>query len=197
MNKEQDAGDAKAVSIMLKVFEERIAEAVEREEEIDYKEQKAAEKTQSITRIAMIVCFLLTPFIFVLIATLIFDMGAITYRMQEMSSYVASMRNDFTDVAKLMATMDSSVISMSESIAVIPGIDTQVAGMNGNFSQMVSAMQGITPNVAHINQALNVMEQDMAQMNGLFGHLNYSVHAMGHDVNQMSRPASFMPPFFR
>lgn len=196
MSAQQGVNESEAVSLILKIFEERTAESVSTEEEIDYREQKAAQKTQRITRIALVISFLLTPVIFSLIATLVFDMGEITDRMQKMSGYVASMREDFTEVAGLMTNMDASVTRMSTNISVIPSIDTQVAGMDENFTQMVAAMQGITPNVTQIDQNLTVMEQDMVQMNSLFGQLNYSVLSIGQDVNQMSKPMRFMPPFF-
>lgn len=186
-----------ATTLLLRVFEERIAESVRADETMDFDAQKVMLRTQRISRIAQGVAFIMTPVIFYLIGSLVLDMGTITDRMGQMSTHVSTMDNDFKEVSALMHAMDASVVNMSNNISVIPAINTQIAAMDTNFSQMTVSMQGIAPSVGEINRMLSIMEQDMAQMDALFGHLNYSMLFMGRNVNTMSRPMRWMPSFMK
>lgn len=193
-DKESEAYSSTA--LILQVFEERTAESVQNDEEMDYEAQNAMISTQRISRIALIVSSLLSIAVFYLIGTLVLSMGKITERMQVMTENVAFMDEDFNEVSNLMRKLDSSVIHMSSNISGIPVLGTHVTLIDENFVQMVGAMNGIRPGVGEIDQLLSVMERDMKQMNSVFDQLNYTVGFMARDVNTLSAPIRMMPPFF-
>lgn len=197
MTEQQPPPEPDAVTILLNVFKDRMTDSVKSEEDMDYKAQQAMHKTHKITHFSLYAAFILTPVIFYLIGTLVLDMSTITNRMEVMAADVAAMKSDFDQVSAVMTAIDTSVVNMSRNIAVIPDMDTQVAGMNQDFTLMVGAMGGITPDVNLIDRLLSGMDYDMAQMNNLFGHLNHNVFFMGRDVNTLSSPMRMMPFFGR
>ncbi len=196
MAEETDNGDSGDSSLLIfRIIEQRLSEAVTREEDIDFRGVRDSRHTFLIGRTALIITMLLAPPVFYLIWTLVGDMGLITERMEHMKVQVAEMRQDFDEVALRMDRIDGAVSKMSRSIAVIPPMEQRLAGMRGDFDVMTEAMGGITPNVTNIDKILGVMDRDMAEMNTAFGFVNRDVFQMRHNVNQMSSPMRMFPFF--
>ena len=181
--------------LIFSIIEQRLQEAVAREEDVDYRSVRDSQRTQLLGRIALLCLLLLTPPVFYLIWTLVDAMGIITDRMEYMKVQVAEMRQDFDEVARRMARIDSAVSTMSTNIAVIPPMEKRLEGMREDFDVITVAMDGIAPNVTAIDQTLGVMDHDMAQMNYVFGFLNRDVFLMRRNVNQMSSPMRMIPFF--
>ncbi len=190
-----DGADESPSLVIFRIIEERLRDAVTREEETDFRGVRDSRRTFVIGRLALILVALLSPPVFYLIWTLVGAMGVITDRMEYMKIQVAQMRTDFDEVSERMTSIDASVSNMSNNIAVIPPMEQRVKGMRGNFDTMTAAMGGITPNVTTIDQTLGIMDQDMAHMNHVFGFLNRDVFIMRHDVNRMSSPMRMFPFF--
>jgi len=196
VTEETDNGESGDSSLMIfRIIEQRLGEAVTREEDIDFRGVRDSRRTFLIGRTALIITMLLAPPVFYLIWTLVGHMGVITDRMQHMRDQVTEMRQDFDEVALRMANIDGAVSKMSHSIAVIPPMEQRLAGMRADFDVMTEAMGGITPNVTNIDQILGVMDRDMAEMNNAFGFVNRDVFRMRHNVNQMSSPMRMFPFF--
>jgi hypothetical protein len=190
----QDSSES-PVAYALQILEERLEEAVRREEDVDFEGQRTARVTQMISQGALYVSFLLAPVVFYLIFSLILSMGVITDRMEVMKNQVVGMRGNFDQVTERMAAIDQSVGHMTGNVAEMPGMEQHMQQMRGDFAVMTRAMEGIAPDMQVIDQTLARMDVDVAQMNNVFGHLNLNVFSMGRDVNTMSSPMRMLPFF--
>jgi hypothetical protein len=180
---------------VFRIIDERLQEAVRREEETDYRSSKANRVTQTIGRLSMIAIALLTPPVFYLIWTLVMSMGVITERMQVMHAQVDQMEQRFDEVAVRMKRINGSVSNMSRNISVIPPLEQRMLGMREDMGVISGSMEGIAPNVHAIDQILGGMDHNLARIDYVFGFLNRDVFRMRNDVNQMSSPMR-MVPFF-
>jgi len=192
----EESGDAASL-LIFRIIKERLGASVAREEEVDYRGVRDSRRTFFIGRTSLLMTLLLTVPVFYLIWTLVGAMGTITDRMEHMKVQVTVMRQDFDEVARLMASIDTSVSAMSGNIAVIPPMERRLSSMRGDFDVMTVAMGGITPNVTTIDGILGVMDRDMAEMSNAFGFVNRDVFHMRRNVNQMSSPLRMIPFFGR
>lgn len=181
--------------VALRVLEGRLADAVQREEEVDFQGQRAARTTQLITQGAQVALVVLGPIVFYLIFSLIQSMGIITDRMGAMAVKVAGMRTSFDETTERMDRIDGSVRHMTVNVSYIPGIEKDMQGMRRDFSVMTQTMNGLAPDMRAIDQTLAGMDQDLAQMNAVFSHMNSNVFSIGRDVNTMSGPMRMFPFF--
>jgi archaellum component FlaC len=180
---------------VFRIIDERLREAVRREEDTDYRSSKANRVTQTVGRLSMIVIALLTPPVFYLIWTLVMSMGVITERMQVMHAQVDQMEHRFDEVAVRMTTINRSVSNMSRNISVIPPLEQRMLGMRDDMGIISGSMDGIAPSVHAIDQILGGMDQNLARIDYVFGFLNRDVFRMRNDVNQMSSPMRMIPFF--
>ncbi len=195
---DRSTSDDEAASAQLEVFriiDERLQDAVRREEDTDYRSNRANQRTQLIGRLSLLTVLLLTPPVFYLIWTLVLAMGVITDRMGVMYGEVDGMRVDLGDVAARMVEINGSVARMSENIAVLPPMEERLGGMRADLGSMSGAMSTIAPNVHAIDQTLGGMQQNMGRMDAVMGFLNQDMFRMRHNVNQMSSPMRMMPFF--
>lgn len=195
---DQATSEDSGASVHLEVFriiDERLEEAVRREEETDYRSAKANRVTQTVGRLSMIVVALLTPPVFYLIWTLVMSMGVITDRMEVMHAQVDQMETRFDEVAVRMTRINSAVSNMSQNIAVIPPLEQRMLSMRDDMGLISGSMDGIAPNVRVIDQILGGMDQNLARIDYVFGFLNRDVFRMRKDVNQMSSPMRMIPFF--
>jgi archaellum component FlaC len=176
-----------------RIIEERLQQAVQREEETDYQSSRANRRTQSIGRLSLLVVVLLTPPVFYLIWTLVVAMGVITDRMGAMHAEVGAMETRFDEVAVRMKRINGAVASMSQNIAVIPPMEERLLGMRQDMGRISGSMDGIAPNVHGVDQVLGGMDQNLLQMNHAFGILTRDVFRMRKNVNQMSSPMRMIP----
>lgn len=180
---------------VFRIIDERLQDAVRREEDTDYRSAKANRRTQTIGRISVVTVLVLTPPVFYLIWTLVGAMGVITDRMGSMHEQVDLMEQDFDQVAARMARINSAVGNMSNNIAVIEPMEQRLLSMRDDVDLISTSMGGIAPNVHSIDQILGGMDQNLLRMNHVFGFLNRDVFRMRQNVNQMSSPMR-MVPFF-
>lgn len=195
---DQSTSPDDALSAQLEVFriiDERLQDAVRREEDTDYRSYRANQRTQLIGRISLFTILLLTPPVFYLIWTLVLAMGVITDRMEVMQGEVDGMAQDLTEVASRMVEINGSVARMTENIAVLPPMEQRLGGMRADLGSMAGGMSTIAPNVHAIDQTLGGMQQNMGRMDQVMGFLNQDMFRMRHNVNQMSSPMRMMPFF--
>lgn len=195
---DQATTEDKAGSPQLEVFriiDERLQDAVRREEDTDYRSAKANRRTQTIGRISLAAVGLLTLPVFYLIWTLVVAMGVITDRMGSMHEEVGLMEQNFDEVAVRIHHINTAVGNMTHNIAVIEPMEQRLLSMRSDVDAISSSMGGIAPNVHVIDGILAGMDQDLVQMNQVFGFLNRDVFRMRQNVNQMSSPMRMMPFF--
>lgn|GEM_PF-3062163 len=195
---EQPTTEALAGSPQLEVFriiDQRLQDAVRREEETDYRSANATRRTQTIGRVSLIAAAVLTLPVFYLIWTLVGAMGVITDRMAAMHEQVGLMETNFDEVAVRVSRINASVANMSNRIAVIVPMEQRLLSMREDVGVISASMGGIAPNVDGIDQILGGMDQNLLQMNHVFGFLNRDVFRMRQNVNQMSSPMRMIPFF--
>lgn len=180
---------------VFRIIDERLQEAVQREEDTDYRSAKANRRTQTIGRLSLAAVGLLTLPVFYLIWTLVGAMGVITDRMGAMHEQVGLMEQDFDEVAVRISRINTAVGKMTNNIAVIQPMEQRLLGMRADVNAISTSMDGIAPNVHAIDGILAGMDQDLIQMNHVFGFLNRDVFRMRQNVNQMSSPMRMMPFF--
>lgn len=180
---------------VFRIIDARLAEALRREEDVDYRSSKANQRTQLIGRVALVLVVLLTPPVFYLIWTLVGAMGVITDRMGAMHGDVGQMAQRFDEVAVRMRRINSSVSNMAQHVSVIPPMEERLLVMRDDIGLMSGSMAGIAPNVAAIDQVLGGMDQNLFRMDRAFEFLNRDVYRMRRDVNQMSSPMRMIPFF--
>ncbi|WP_462319898.1 hypothetical protein [Halochromatium sp.] len=180
---------------VFRIIDERLQEAVQREEDTDYRSAKANRRTQTIGRLSLAAVGLLTLPVFYLIWTLVGAMGVITDRMGAMHEQVGLMEQDFDEVAVRISRINTAVGQMTNNIAVIQPMEQRLLGMRADVNAISTSMDGIAPNVHAIDGILAGMDQDLIQMNHVFGFLNRDVFRMRQNVNQMSSPMRMMPFF--
>lgn len=180
---------------VFRIIDERLQEAVRREEDTDYRSAKANRRTQTIGRLSLAAVAMLTLPVFYLIWTLVGAMGVITDRMGSMHEQVGLMEQNFDEVAVRISRINGAVGSMTDNIAVIEPMEQRLLGMRDDVGVISTSMGGIAPNVHAIDEILGGMDQNLLQMNHVFGFLNRDVYRMRQNVNQMSSPMR-MVPFF-
>ncbi len=180
---------------VFRIIDERLQEAVQREEDTDYRSARANRRTQTIGRISLAAVGLLTLPVFYLIWTLVGAMGVITDRMGAMHEQVGRMEQNFDEVALRINRINTAVGNMTNNIAVIEPMEQRLLGMRDDVDLISSSMGSIAPNVHAIDGILGGMDQDLVQMNHVFGFLNRDVFRMRQNVNQMSSPMRMMPFF--
>ncbi|MBK1649700.1 hypothetical protein [Rhabdochromatium marinum] len=190
--------DDSAGSVQLEAWQlinQRLEEAVKREEDLDYRHSQSNQRTQLIGRVALVVMLLLTPPIFYLIWSLVGSMGVITYRMESMYGEIDVMQRDFDQVAARITNIKTGVSQMNDHIAVMPPMATRLQGMRHDIGAIAGAMGRISPDVASVSQTIIGIDQHMGEMNQAFSVLNRDMFRMRHNVNQMSSPMRMMPFF--
>ena len=180
---------------VFRIIDERLQEAVQREEDTDYRSAKANRRTQTIGRISLAAVGLLTLPVFYLIWTLVVSMGVITDRMGAMHGQVGQMEQSFDEVAVRIQHINTAVGNMANNIAVIEPMEQRLLVMRDDIDSISASMGGIAPNVHAIDGILGGMDQNLVQMNHVFGFLNRDVFRMRQNVNQMSSPMRMMPFF--
>ena len=181
---------------LLKVFEQRLLESAEMEEELDVEARQQMLSARRISRISHVAAILIIPTMLALILSLVYSTGSVTQEMGNMSHMMSNMRSDFDRLSQVMARMDVATNQMSNNIAAVPTLKYQVSVIDDNFGGMVNSMKRISPSVGNISTHLTGLDSNLSHMNNVFSHLNGSVHHMGHDVNKISNPMQMMPNFF-
>jgi conjugal transfer/entry exclusion protein len=123
-----------------------------------------------------------------LISTLTTDFARITHYMDVMSESMLNIDSNITSVADNLATVEKTLVKISQSVSVMQNMDQTMAGLNGNTGEMSTDLKLMVKQLSGVRSDVNNMSKNFAILNYHVDGMNMSVQRMSGSVNKMSRP---------
>jgi methyl-accepting chemotaxis protein len=134
-------------------------------------------RTTQIIRYGLISVLALAGAMFYLISTLTSDFARITHYMDTMSIS-----------ADNLATVEKTLVKISQSVSVMQNMDQTMADLNGNTADMSTDLKVMVQQIAGVRKDVNSMSRNFAVLNYNVDGMNMSVQRMSGSVHKMSRP---------
>jgi len=108
--------------------------------------------------------------------------------MDVMSGSMLNIDSNITSVADNLATVEKTLVKISQSVSVMQNMDQTMAGLNGNTGDMSTDLKVMVQQIAGVRKDVNSMSRNFAVLNYNVDGMNMSVQRMSGSVYKMSRP---------
>lgn len=150
-------------------------------------------RTTQIIRFGMTGLSILGLALFYLIFILTRDFSNITSHMTEMSGYMQQMEQSFVTVAGTIEDINTTMQALNTHIAVMPELNSSVAGMDDNLGILRSDMHTLVTQIDHMNANVAAMTSNLQLLNTQFSDMNRTVASMAANMHQMAKPMKVFP----
>lgn len=117
-------------------------------------------------------------------------------QINQISAVVANMNTHFSSVSERMHEITGYMASMEKRVALLEGIESTAAVMDGEMGQIRADMDGMRSTVDGISRQLGVVRGNVTNISSTMDAMNVEVHAMGAEMHHMSQPARSMNKMF-
>jgi methyl-accepting chemotaxis protein len=165
-------------------------------EGMEYREQlsiRIGRRTTQIIRFGMMGLSILGLALFYLIFILTKDFSNITTHMTAMSGHMQQMERSFIKVAGTIEQVNSTMLTLNDSITVMPALDSSVSSMDDNLGTLSSDMHALVEQIQYMNGNVANMTGNLQLLNAQFTDMNRIVGGMSGNVHDMAKPMKMFP----
>ncbi len=152
-------------------------------------QDKLGDDLKSAIRFGMVILGLIAISILVLLLTL-------SSQINHISAAVVEMNKNFTSITHQMDQMSDDIDSMGQRVALLNGMDEQIAGMRENMVGITSSMHRMREKVSGIGAYVGTVRKDVDAMSVSIGRMDSEVQGMARDMRHMARPARTLNKMF-
>jgi len=163
---------------------------------MEYREQlsiRIGRRTTQIIRFGMTGMAILGLALFYLIFILTKDFSDIRMHMTEMSGYMHDMDQNFTTVAGRITQVNETMLTLNDSITVMPALNSSVSNMDNNLGSLSTDLHSMVEQVQFMNGNVSSMAGNMQILNNQFTDMNRIVGNMSGNVHDMAKPMKMFP----
>jgi uncharacterized protein YoxC len=152
-------------------------------------QDKLGDDLKSAIRFGMVILGLIAISILVLLLTL-------SSQINHISAAVVEMNKNFTSITRQMDQMSADIDSMGKRVALLRGMDGQIAGMRENMVGITASMRKMRDKVGGISRYVGSVRKDVDVMSASIGRMDAEVQGMARDMQRMARPARTLNKMF-
>jgi uncharacterized protein YoxC len=147
--------------------------------------EASARRWELVVYPSMLAFIILAAYGFFLIYKLTDDIGKIVVQMDDISTSMVNINQNFSSTTNNMNTVSRNMVKMA-----------------GDVEQVTGYMKQMTQDITEQNQAIGAIVVSMRDMNQSIDSMSYTMYSMGYDTRQMGRnidkvsgPMRFMNSF--
>ena len=147
--------------------------------------EASARRWELVVYPSMLAFIILAAYGFFLIYKLTDDIGKIVVQMDDISTSMVNINQNFSSTTNNMNTVSRNMVKMA-----------------GDVEEVTRYMKQMSKDIKEQNQAMGAIVVSMREMNQSIASVSYTMHSMGYDTRQMGRsidnvsgPMRFMNKF--